>query len=183
MQSTAYLLQHSPKASRIVLASRICCCTQVDTSHVTEQRYCKTNLVVSVLPAPLSPEMTHDCEWNDFFSSALMDCFTNTCDCDLWTQKATNRIRKHKSIRLSTLKVHQSHLVLIVVDDVSVCCFSKREHMGLQQAQLLSVIFVDVILARMRIKGMINLICLINKTKRARARLLCNLTEKPFYGS
>lgn len=44
----------------MVFASRICCCTHVDTSHVTEHKYCSTNFVVSVLPAPDSPDMTHD---------------------------------------------------------------------------------------------------------------------------
>lgn len=51
-----------PNASKMVLASSICCCTQVDTSHVTEHKYCNTNLVVSVFPAPDSPDITHD--WN-----------------------------------------------------------------------------------------------------------------------
>lgn len=44
----------------MVFASKICCSTQVLTSLVTEHRYCNMNLVVSVLPAPLSPDMTHD---------------------------------------------------------------------------------------------------------------------------
>ena len=37
-----------PKASRMVLASRICCSTQVVTLEVTEHRYCRMNFVVSV---------------------------------------------------------------------------------------------------------------------------------------
>ena len=49
-----------PNASRIVFASRICCCTQVEMLAVTEQRYSRMNLVVSVFPAPDSPEMTSD---------------------------------------------------------------------------------------------------------------------------
>jgi len=44
----------------MVLASRICCSTHVSTLLVTEHRYCKMNLVVSVLPAPLSPDITQD---------------------------------------------------------------------------------------------------------------------------
>lgn len=54
---------HLPKASNIVFASRICCCTHVETSHVTEHKYWSTNFVVSVLPAPDSPDMTQDCKW------------------------------------------------------------------------------------------------------------------------
>lgn len=49
-----------PNASRIVLASRICCSTHVSTLLVTEHRYCRMNFVVSVLPAPLSPDITQD---------------------------------------------------------------------------------------------------------------------------
>ncbi len=49
---------YSPKASRMVLASRICCWTQVEMLAVTEQRYSRMNLVDSVLPAPDSPEIT-----------------------------------------------------------------------------------------------------------------------------
>lgn len=44
----------------MVLASRICCSTHVSTLLVTEHRYCRMNLVVSVLPAPLSPDITQD---------------------------------------------------------------------------------------------------------------------------
>ena len=47
-----------PNASRMVLASRICCCTHVEMLAVTEQRYSMMYLVDSVLPAPDSPEMT-----------------------------------------------------------------------------------------------------------------------------
>ena len=53
--------EYLPNASNIVLASKICCCTHVDTLHVTEHKYCSTNFVVSVFPPPLSPEITHDC--------------------------------------------------------------------------------------------------------------------------
>lgn len=42
------------------MASRICCSTHVSTLLVTEHRYCRMNLVVSVLPAPLSPDITQD---------------------------------------------------------------------------------------------------------------------------
>lgn len=52
-----------PKASRMVLASKICCSTQVLTPEVTEHRYCRMNLVDSVLPAPDSPEMTQLWFW------------------------------------------------------------------------------------------------------------------------
>lgn len=38
------------------------------------------------------------------------------------------------------------YLILIVVNDVSVGCFSKGEHVGLQQSQLLSMIFMHMIL-------------------------------------
>jgi hypothetical protein len=55
-----YEYEYSPNASRMVFASRICCWTHVDTSQVTEHRYCRINFVVSVLPAPDSPEMTQD---------------------------------------------------------------------------------------------------------------------------
>ncbi len=44
------------------MASRICCCTQVEMLAVTEQRYSRMNLVDSVLPAPDSPEITR--LWN-----------------------------------------------------------------------------------------------------------------------
>ena len=43
-----------PKASRIVLASMICCSTQ-SWLVVTAVRYCRISLVDSVLPAPDSP--------------------------------------------------------------------------------------------------------------------------------
>lgn len=49
-----------PNASRIVLASRICCSTQVLTLLVTEHKYWRMNLVFSVFPAPDSPLITHD---------------------------------------------------------------------------------------------------------------------------
>ena len=47
-----------PKASRIVLASKICCWTQVEMLAVTEHKYSRMNLVFSVFPAPDSPDMT-----------------------------------------------------------------------------------------------------------------------------
>ena len=47
-----------PNASRIVLASSICCWTQVDMLAVTEHRYSRMNFVDSVFPAPDSPEIT-----------------------------------------------------------------------------------------------------------------------------
>lgn len=51
---------YTPKDSKIVLASSICCSTHVLTLLVTEHKYCKMNFVVSVFPAPLSPDITHD---------------------------------------------------------------------------------------------------------------------------
>lgn len=116
-----------------MLASRICCCTQVETSHVTEQRYCKTNLVVSVLPAPLSPEMTHDCKWNESISI-----------------RQSNDNNLFSFIDVSPKKVNESlinpHLIFIVVNNVSVSCLSKGKHMRLQQSQFLSMIFMHMIL-------------------------------------
>ena len=46
-----------PKASRIGLASRICCSIQECFPEMAA-RYCKINLVLSVFPAPDSPEIT-----------------------------------------------------------------------------------------------------------------------------
>lgn len=36
---TKKIVTHLPNASKIVFASKICCCTHVDTSHVTEHKY------------------------------------------------------------------------------------------------------------------------------------------------
>lgn len=49
-----------PNASRIVFASRIWFSTHVLTLDVTWHRYCRMNLVVSVFPAPDSPDITTD---------------------------------------------------------------------------------------------------------------------------
>lgn len=60
MYTTYINILYIPKDSRIVLASSICCSIHVLTLLVTEHKYCKINLVVSVFPAPLSPDITHD---------------------------------------------------------------------------------------------------------------------------
>lgn len=44
------------------------------------------------------------------------------------------------------MEFRSTHLVLVIVDDVPVSGFRQREHMRLQQAQLLSVVFVYMIL-------------------------------------
>ena len=46
-----------PNASRMGLASRICCSIQECFPEMAA-RYCKINLVLSVFPAPDSPEIT-----------------------------------------------------------------------------------------------------------------------------
>lgn len=56
----SYNIIYAPNDSKIVLASSICCSTHVLTLLVTEHKYWRMNLVVSVLPAPLSPDITHD---------------------------------------------------------------------------------------------------------------------------
>lgn len=98
-----------------MFASRICCWTHVETSQVTEQRYCRTNFVVSVFPAPLSPFAIKVCE-------------------------------EKRQRKLPILKDQRTYLILAVVDDVPVGGFGQGEHVRLQHAQLLAVVFVDVIL-------------------------------------
>lgn len=57
-----------PNASSIVFASRIWCSSHEVEVEVTVQRYCRMNLVVSVLPAPDSPEMIILWLWFALFS-------------------------------------------------------------------------------------------------------------------
>ena len=74
--------KNSPKASKIVFASKICCCTHVETSHVTEQRYWRTNFVVSVFPAPDSPDITTAwCQEEIFICLELEKLKIVQCEC------------------------------------------------------------------------------------------------------
>ena len=69
-----------PKASRMTLHSRICCSTQFEAEEVTVHRYCRMNLVVSVLPAPDSPEITHDWFMSEVCTFMYAACeVANTC--------------------------------------------------------------------------------------------------------
>lgn len=61
-------------------------------------------------------------------------------------------------------KIINLHLVLIIVNNVSVGGFSECEHMRLQQAQFLSVVFVNMILEAQL--GEIKLSFVIDKIKR-----------------
>jgi len=58
---TICILKHFylPNASKIVLASKICCCIQEEMFEVIVHKYCSINFVVSVFPAPDSPDITH----------------------------------------------------------------------------------------------------------------------------
>lgn len=76
-----------------------------------------------------------------------------------------------------------AHLILIVVDNVPVGGFGEREHMRLQQAQLLPRVFVYVILRGWR-EGEIKLVLLLPLINKIARPLVVQFGGKVFlYGS
>lgn len=52
------------------------------------------------------------------------------------------------SAEMSNSEDQTTHLILAVVDDVPVGSFGQSKHMGLQHAQFLAVVFMNVILMK-----------------------------------